>query len=646
MAPMLIPLVGLVCGILAAFYGATFLVAGVMICVAIVIYLIVARLSKDPVKGYVLSPCHYIWVFLIFAATGIASHNISKPYELHENPERYVAAEGVIHDISQTTNGDKALVDVSRLFGRDGGTIEVDNMRILLRSDVLRQDVDDRILFPVRLKEIEDSPNYFSSGYADAMRNKGIYYETRCFEHQISKTGHTRTLTGISTGIRDRMASFIEKSRLDRQTSNFLSAILLGDRSFLNPDLRDLFADAGISHILALSGMHVAIIAGILMWILFPMNLFGYYRQRLLVTTVLLFAYTFITGWAPSTVRATIMVTAMMICIFMERKKSAWNALLLATFCILVFSPTALRDAGLQLSFICVASLIFFANQLNPLEHHDHPVLYKCASAILTTLTATLATWGIVAAYFGRIPVMFLPANLIILPILPVYLVIAIIYLSLLAMGIRISFIGSLLDHSFEYMKRFVGFLTDSGESSISYTPSEITTVLWLVVLASLAMYLNSNHGKFWKWACISILPVFIISVFFTSNADEEGFIIQQYAHALSIQIRTNGKEETLRLKRGTDAAFQIGDKRILAVDSKDAEAGITKSGDYDIVIICSGYKGDIAELNQVTHASLLVTHPSIRRKKESRLLMQADSLSIPIHSIRMDGPKKIVITR
>ena len=145
----------------------------------------------------------------------------------------------------------------------DGNAMPAVNLKIRLYSDAIGACVDDDVIIPLHLEPIEDSPDIFSKGYASAMRSKGICYSTRCAGNEISVYGHTSTFTGMALDLRDQIEGFIEKTPLDRATINFLITILLGDRAFLDRETRELFADAGVSHILALSGMHVAIISEI-----------------------------------------------------------------------------------------------------------------------------------------------------------------------------------------------------------------------------------------------------------------------------------------------------------------------------------------------------------------------------------------------
>ncbi len=325
-APMLAPFLGLVSGIALAISGASLIVSAALLLSASIIYFLIARLSENnPVAGFRNNKYHYIWIFMAFAATGIFSYNVNRPYKFVENPDNYVKATAVIRNITQSTSGDKAIVKILSVTDRKGNSIRTDNLTVILKCDALTADIDDRILIPLKLKTIVDPDNYFSTGYTKYLNNKGIYYESRCTDTEIKITDHNTSLHGIATSCRDRLDTHIEKSGLKKETQNFLISILLGDRAYLDRSTRDLFSDAGISHILALSGMHVAIIGGIFLWLLFPMNFFGLYKYRLMLSALLILIYAFISGWAPSTIRATLMTVSMIICLFAERKNSAWN---------------------------------------------------------------------------------------------------------------------------------------------------------------------------------------------------------------------------------------------------------------------------------------------------------------------------------
>ena len=639
-APMLTPLAGIIIGILAGSFGAGYITCAITALTAITIYAITSHGSKDPVKGFKLSPLHYVWILLMFTTAGIVCYNMSRPYTI-DDIKAYSAAKGRIDEVSNSVRGDKLIVEIFELYSKNNTVTKPENLKIIVQTDATDQYIDDIITMPLNLEKIEDSDNYFKRGYADYMAKKGLYYFTDVRSTEIVNVGNQKTLKGISANLRNDIEIIIERSPLNRATINFLITILLGDRAFLDPEIKNIFSDAGISHTLALSGMHVAIIAGILMWLLFPFNLFGYYKQRILAATLLLYVYAFVTGWSPSTVRATIMMTSMMLCLFLERKNTAWNSLLLATFCILIVSPSALWDVGLQLSFLCVASLIFFVRPLNPIDQHEHPMLYKTASAILTTLAATIATWSITAQYFGMLPIVFLPANLLILPFIPIYLTIAIIFITFHAIGINIPILAVMLDKGLETIESVVAFLSENGNSAIHYTPHAITSVLWIAFAICIAMLLHSNRKRLWKWTSTGVLALFAISIALKGNASENGYIIQRNPHELSILTTFDGNEKLIKMKRGRVGELNIGSDKILVIDGRLDKRFISAKKKYKIALICGGYKGDINSLYKTIDAQYIVTHPSLRRKKEKLLLDQADSLAMSVHSIRNDGPLK-----
>ena len=640
---MLVPLAGLVMGIIIVVLGVPVIASLCLGFIGTLIYLFISYRSKNPVKAFKLNYLNFIWIFLLFLSIGSLSAFIQKYDEL-QDLDSYIACKGSIVDIVETTSGDKSVVKVKELITKDGHTVKFSNLKLLVRTDAIAADVDDCIAFPLSLMEIEDSKNYFNSGYADAMRKKGIFYQCYVDGSKVNKYSTTHTFNGLALQCRDYLTSFIEKTPLNKATQNFLITILLGDRSYLDPDLRKNFADAGISHILALSGMHIAIIGGIFLWVLFPFNFFGKYRLRYIITVVLTFIYAFISGWNPSTVRAALMMSAIVLCILLERKNSSWNSLLLAVFIFLIINPYAIFDIGLQLSFLCVASLIFFVNSLNPFGQHDHPNLYRISTLLLTTVAATLGTWVVVAYYFGNVPVVFLPANLIILPLLPIYLILAIIFIILTAVGIRLIFLANILDYGFNAMTRIVGYITAEGQSALNFCPSLFSVAIWLGLTVALALLLNGNlkrlHGK---WISAILFIFFVISVSFTSEAEtEDGFIIQNGIGNVNILSRTSGKDTLYKLEKKAVSEINILGHSILSIDGS-INYHPSLMAEYDEVIISGGCKEEIIEILSDLNTKKVIIHPSVRKKRESQIIQVIDSLGIEYHSIRNSGPYKVI---
>ncbi|MDE7401880.1 MAG: ComEC/Rec2 family competence protein [Muribaculaceae bacterium] len=364
-------------------------------------------------------------------------------------------------------------------------------MKILLKSDIISAQVGDLIESRGTLKPISSISDKIPEGYITHLASKGIHHQFLSNSHKIEVVDHRNSLSSWGFAIRLKLESIIDKSNLSRNTRDFLCTVLLGDREYLDQNLKESFANAGVSHILALSGMHVAIIATMLMVLLFPLNLFGKYRIRILLTVIILIFYAIITGFQPSTIRSVLMSVCMLTALWYERKNTAWNSLLIATFIILLISPCSIMDLGLQLSFLSVASLIFFSRQLNPIDQHKHEYLYKIFSFIITTLVATCCIWILSAYFFEIIPLSFLAANILILPFLPVYMFAAVFYLLLSAGGINFSLLGSILDKVLSFWHTSIDWLTDNGNAVIRYSPSVEWVIAWLIIVGLFAIWIN-----------------------------------------------------------------------------------------------------------------------------------------------------------
>lgn len=640
-SPMLIPLLGLIGGIILAGYGAGFATGAALIITGLVIYEIIAWKSPDPISSYRHRNWHYLWLLIVFIGTGTIIADSRKPEQpSNELFDNTVVAYGHVNDISNTTLGDRAVIELTAVMDSSGNAKAVKPFKILGICQNFQSDIDDDIIFPCRINRITDSANTFNQGYALRMARKGILYSA-VIEDSIKNQGHTPTLNGITSGLRSHAEEFIEKTTLAKPTQNFLITVLLGDRAYLDENTRSLFSDGGVSHMLALSGMHVSIIAGIIMWLLFPFNLFGIYKWRYIATLPILWGYTLVTGLSPSTVRAAIMLTVVITCILTERKNSAWNALLLAVFIIILFNPDSLYDIGLQLSFICVASLIFFAGPLNPIDQHKHNILYDIVSAILVTLSATAASWVLSSYYFGIFPILFIPANLIVLPLLPIYVVFTLIFFLSVAIGYPVPWLDYVIDTAYSGLTRFLMWLQGTGSSTLQLDAPWITVALWLLALAGLVVWMHYKRHKAILTVSLFFASVSIVLLIFRSGVSADGFIIQTRSDRPQILVRDGRHQYTRNFETNAVSGMDVHGKHIVSADCDLKGSSILKQCDY--LIITRSCPNTISEIDSILHPATIILHPSIPRKRESEFIHIADSLNIASHSLRISGPLRIM---
>ena len=213
--------------------------------------------------------------------------------------------------------------------------------------------------------------------------------------------------------------------------NQILKALVVGKREGVSDSLRQVFNRTGVSHLLAISGLHVGIVAA-LAFFLFQ-QIFSSFKPLLLNALVKQFAalfsifpvlaYGLIAGMSPSTQRAVIMVIIFLLAIIFEKDHDPLNTMAVAAMFILILHPPALFSVSFQLSFIAVASIIYGHSKTLPLESNKEKIgIKKIGQKLLSMLTvsifAFLGTMPIVMFYFNQISVIGILVNLFAIPII------------------------------------------------------------------------------------------------------------------------------------------------------------------------------------------------------------------------------------
>lgn len=222
-----------------------------------------------------------------------------------------------------------------------------------------------------------------------------------------------------------------------------MAAMSLGDKTMLNRSTRDLYAQTGASHILALSGLHLSILYGLLALLLVrPLRTLKRVRRGSRFLTVLihllpllpLWCFVLLAACPVSLVRAATMLTLMTLLHSLRRSPRSFHVLQLTLIVMLVVSPAQLFDVGLQLSAISVAAIIFVVRLLSRFTLFTaHTFGLRCSRAVVmlmaVSLAAQIATMPLVAHYFGRCSLVGLLSSLLVIPAAYVILLGAVVFL-------------------------------------------------------------------------------------------------------------------------------------------------------------------------------------------------------------------------
>ena len=258
-------------------------------------------------------------------------------------------------------------------------------------------------------------------GYADTLR--GMLYVTS--DHYLIVGRDSTSLRARSEALRMKLLHRMQRGPLEHRHAGVVEAMTLGWRGDLEPDLKTQFRDAGIMHLLCVSGLHVGLLSVMVGWLFFWL---GEERRGRIIRGSLqllaLWGFALLTGLSPATVRAALMFSLFVISHMMGRRTDSLNLLAFAAIAMLMADPSLLFDVGWQLSFSAVAGILLARPAINAFRNPFWQASVVSISATLATLPFTISTFHTFQPYF-------LIANIIIVPLAALILALSMLYMLL-----------------------------------------------------------------------------------------------------------------------------------------------------------------------------------------------------------------------
>ncbi len=321
-----------------------------------------------------------------------------------------------------TPQADKKIVFSGKIIGepdrRSGFSqyiLENDDLgRVLVRTNIYPEFFYGDIL---KLNgKIEAPENFSGFDYQNYLAKDNIFLVSQYPKITLIERPTSQNLYGRLLNIKKSFVDIINKLFSEPHAS-FLAALLVGAKRTLPSDLIDAFNRTGTSHIVAISGYNISIISIILL------NFLGYLllprRFIFWLVGIGLILFTLIAGAGASVVRAAIMGGLLILAKHEGRSYQITNAIILAGAIMLFFNPYLLRyDASFQLSFLATFGLVYLAPRFDK-WFSRLPNFLSFRANLSATLSAQIMTLPIILFGFGRISLIAILANILILPVVP-----------------------------------------------------------------------------------------------------------------------------------------------------------------------------------------------------------------------------------
>ena len=653
-----------------------------MLAAAICIYIIVDHKSKTPEKRLTLRPVLVISLAVAALALGWLAAIIHCPPKLTVEQRTERVLQGRITQLDYT--------DFSMRLGIVVLDKDLPRCKVLVSTRgcdyTLRE--GDIVAWQATLSEVGNLGNPYEMDYAAWLRDsRGIRYQQHIPIGQVKKTGYYPTLLTRMKAIRRDLALKVYNSRLTAPAQRLVVALLLGETGTIDKETRQEFSAAGIAHVLALSGLHVGIIALIVWILLFPLDYLRQQKLRLVLTLVSIALFAVFTGLSPSVVRSAVMIGFTFASVMFSRRSVPLNSLCMAALAILVFSPSALYSVGFQLSFITVAAILLAGRVPKAFQSRLKAVNYITAT-VFTSIVAMLATMALTAHYFHIVSWASVISNLLVMPVLPLFMILGALFLLVTLAGMQWHLLDLGLDTISDYIRWTASTISACPVSHVKGVyVSAVGTIISMAVLLLLVMWLYRHNLRYLLAAGCAIVLLLAHSLWLNVNTSHRGLIVFNSFSSTPVMYYDGGSawlwapddEETdvatvSRYYSGFLARQGISEMTLMGNDTTSLMNGVmfkppfaylqghrllavgrgnwkkmTAKGSkmqLDEIIVTKRFHGTVAKLRELYDFNQLIISGAIQPVTLESLLHECDSLGINYHALARDGAIEMSSTR
>lgn len=387
-----------------------------------------------------------------------------------------------------------------------------------------------------KIKDIESIHNPYQFNYTDYLNRQNIYQELHLKkEDKIQVTNNWRYYLNYC---KESLIERFHKLGLKDENYNLLIALLFGERTIVSKELTSSYTNTGVIHILAISGLHIALLYEIILWSTKPLK-----RRKngpitvFVLSLTILWTYALLAGLSASVVRSIVMFSVIAYGQLLKREVNNYNALATSALLLLVWNPNYILDIGFQLSYCAVLAIVAFQPIVNKYAYSKYKIILKTKETLLMTLVAQLGVLPLTLYYFGQFPLLFLIANLVVIPLSSLILILGLTLIPFVYLNFPLAkIIGYITNFCIDWMNTFTRWLSHFDTFVIKNIAFHSSMAISLFFIVVSLLFLFSHPKK--KNAYLFLTSIFLFQFCYliqiiTKKEDRELVIFNTYKSSL-----------------------------------------------------------------------------------------------------------------
>lgn len=450
-------------------------------------------------------------------------------------------------------------------------------------------------------------------------------------------------------------------------------ALLIGYTNDLDKDLVQAYSNTGVVHIIAISGMHLALIYLLLVWLFakIPVINRSQWLQLILILSCL-WLFSILTGASPSVLRAAVMFSFIAVGRNFYKQASIYNSLAASAFVLLCFNPYFLWAVGFQLSYLAVLSIVIFQKPIYNYIYVKNKWLNKAWQLMTVSIAAQLLTFPVCIYYFHQFPNLFLVSNMIAVPLSGLILYTEICLVAFSWIPFAGMYVGKLVTALVGLMNKIILWINELPFAVWDKIPATVLSTWFMyAVVAGFGAWLLLKQKKYFNMALIALLAFAIQAVYnHWQTARQQKLIVYNVPRYKAIDFITgnnyqfvgdsillqDGLLQNFHLKPGRvslqlderadslaavfnhDMFYQFNNKRILIADKLLNLAPADQKIELDLIIISKNPKIQIASLAANFNCKLFVFDASNPAWKIEKWKQECRALNLNYYSVPETG--------